>query len=128
MLPGVGEFGDELFDVVDFMDGQAEEGDAGGGEEVLDEAIALAAVGCVVAGVVDFDAEHGHPVVGAADEEVDVLLADFLESALAGDGLEDVGESGFDLDEAAILGDLEEAGVESGFSGGEQGLGLIGPG
>ena len=47
-VPGAGEFGDEFFEFVELAHGEAQEGDAGGGEEVVHENVPVFAVGPLI--------------------------------------------------------------------------------
>ena len=68
--------GAELRDRVGAANREPNEGELGGGEDVLDELVALLAVGAVVAAIVQLEAEQGLKRVGVAEEEVDVLAVD----------------------------------------------------
>ena len=124
-MPGAGEFGDEFFKIVEVTHGEAQQGHAGGGEEIVHEHVPLPAVRPLVAGVVQLDAEHGHPVVIAADQEVHVLLGNHLEGAVDLLMLEHIGQTRLDLDAAAAVGDLGQAVVEAPFIVREQCLGGV---
>lgn len=57
----------------------ANERQADGGEEAIDEHITHFALLSFMAVVVQFDPEHGHPVIISADQKIDVLLAHLVE-------------------------------------------------
>ena len=124
-MPSAGEFGDEFFEIAEFAHGEAQEGDAGGGEEVVHEHVAVFAVGALVTVVIQLDAEHGHPVVISADQEIDVLLADHLEGTVGLFVLKHIRQTRFDLNATAGVGDLGKAVVETLFRVGEQRLGGV---
>lgn len=112
--PALRELLHHALDLLDLAHVDAEQGNAGGGEEGIHEHVALLAVLPLVAVVVQLDAEHGHPVFIAADEEVDVLLRDLGEGgAVVFLVLEDIGQPGLHLNAAAVLGNLLQAGVKT---------------
>lgn len=126
LVPGLGELADELLVLIHLVQGQAQEGQADGGEDVVLVPVCLVSPFVVVAAVVEFDGEHGHPVVIPADEEIDVLLADPIAVANgAGDRGDDVGQIDLGEELAAPLGELMEKVEESGLVFGEQGFGGI---
>ena len=122
VIPSPREFLHQRLEVIELLDWQAQQRDTRGGKEEVHKHVPLSGLGAIVAGVVQLDAEHGHPVLVSANEEIDVLLADHLKRSIDLFMLEDIGQPGFDLDAAALLGDLKEAAVEAGLRGREEGL------
>ena len=57
----------------------ANERQADGGEEAIDEDIPHFAFFSLMAVIIEFDPEHGHPVIISADQKIDVLLAHLVE-------------------------------------------------
>lgn len=83
LVPGLGELADEFLVLIHLVQGQPQEGQADGGEDVVLVPVCLVPPFVVMAAVVELDGEHGHPVVISADEEIDVLLTPAL-PALSG--------------------------------------------
>ena len=63
-------------------------------EELVDELVALDAVRALMRGVVEFDGAEDAAGAGLREDEVDVLAADFVESALVSRIASDVEEIG----------------------------------
>jgi hypothetical protein len=86
-----------------------EERQADGGEYVLLVHVPLGGGDAEDIGLLEIDADHGHPVLIPADEEVDALFVHSVAVAQgAGDGGDDVGEADLDEDLAAALAELLE--------------------
>lgn len=125
VVPGAGVFLNESFEVVEFRHGQSHQGDTGGGEEEVHKHVPLFDLGSVVAGIIQLNAEHRHPVLVPANEEIDVLLADHLKGTIDLFMLEDISQPGLDLDAAAFLGDLKQTAMKPGLRGSEEGFGRV---
>ena len=95
------------------------------GEEVIDEGISCLPVRAVVGGIVHFNSQHGHPVAGPAHQEIDMLLADGLESAGFFGVFNQIGEAGFADDMHPVPGKLRQHVKKTGFGSPQQGLGRI---
>ena len=101
----LGENADELFpDLLGgvaavSLDGEAEQGQARGGEGLFHEAVALSAVGPLVGTVVEFDGGEGLEALPVHEDKIYVLGGDAVEGVeelrpgQAGLGLEEVGQS-----------------------------------
>jgi hypothetical protein len=55
-----------------------QDGQAGGGQNLIDKGVALAAIGAVVRGVVELDHQARDERARLADDEVDALSLDFV--------------------------------------------------
>lgn len=109
LVPGLGKLAEEFPVVFYFVQGQAQEGQADGGEDIILVPVRLVPPFVRVAAVVELDGEHGHPVFIPADEEIDVLLADLVAVADgSGDRQDDVGQIDLGEELAAALGELVE--------------------
>lgn len=106
LLPGGRELVDEGFDLVELPSMHLQERNPSGQKDVVHQQpiahLALEPVSTAVV-LIEFDGEHGLPVLLAADEEIDVALAEFEET---GDGfvLEDVRKARLALNMAAVAG------------------------
>ena len=81
LLPGLCQLADQGFDLLDLANVDADQRHSGRGKQGIDKHVALLTVFSFMRIVVQFNAEHGHPILVTADQEVDMLLAYFVEGS-----------------------------------------------
>lgn len=113
---GFDEFGAQGLRIVGPCNWHTHERKMVGGEEFVDEVVALHAIGAVVRAVVEFDGAEDAAGARVRENEVDVFATDFIEcrllAALLTD-IEEIGKANFARDHTGRADDWVEHGKKS---------------